>query len=99
MPVHVLKIGKSIKRVIDEAGIARIVREAHPDRAIVEAVHAMPKQGVTSVFTFGVGFGVVRGVLATLGVPATYITPQSWQRAMRVPAGKDGSRLRATQML
>jgi crossover junction endodeoxyribonuclease RuvC len=59
----------------------------------------MPKQGVTSVFTFGVAFGVVRGVLAALHIPVTYITPQSWQRTMKVPQGKDGSRQRATQLL
>lgn len=99
MPVHVIKVGKSSKRVVDEVSLADIVRNAAPDRAVCEWVHAMPKQGVTSVFTFGVAFGVVRGVLAALHVPVTYITPQSWQKAMRVPLGKDGSRQRATQLL
>lgn len=99
MPVHVVTIGKASKRVLDEATLANIVINAQPDRAIVEWVHAMPKQGVTSVFTFGVAFGVVRGILAALQVSVTYVTPQSWQRSMKVPQGKDASRQRATQLL
>jgi crossover junction endodeoxyribonuclease RuvC len=99
MPVHVIKVGKSSKRVLNEGALASIVRTAAPDHAVCEWVHAMPKQGVTSVFTFGVAFGVVRGVLAALHIPVTYITPQSWQRAMKVPQGKDGSRQRASQLL
>ena len=99
MPVHVIKIGKSSKRVLDEVTLADMVRTAAPERAVCEWVHAMPKQGVTSVFTFGVAFGVVRGILAACHVPVTYVTPQSWQKAMRVPLGKDGSRQRATQLL
>jgi crossover junction endodeoxyribonuclease RuvC len=99
MPTHTIKIGGSSKRVLDEVALADIVTTAQPDRAICEWVHAMPKQGVTSVFTFGVAFGVVRGVLAALHIPVTYVTPQSWQRALKVPQGKDGSRQRATQLL
>jgi crossover junction endodeoxyribonuclease RuvC len=99
MPVHVIKVGKSDKRVLDEVALADWVHRASPDYAVCEWVHAMPKQGVTSVFTFGVAFGVVRGVLAALHIPVTYITPQSWQRTMKVPQGKDGSRQRATQLL
>lgn len=98
MPVHVIRVGQSEKRVLNEAQLADIIREAGPDRAVCEWVHAMPGQGVTSVFSFGAAFGIARGVLAGLRVPVTYVTPQSWQKAMRVPAGKDGSRQRATQM-
>jgi crossover junction endodeoxyribonuclease RuvC len=99
MPVHIIKVGKSSKCVLDEVTLADWVRELLPNLAVCEWVHAMPKQGVTSVFTFGVAFGVVRGVLAALHIPVTYITPQSWQRTMKVPQGKDGSRQRATQLL
>lgn len=99
MPVHVLTIGKTHKRVLDEVSLADMIQAWCPDQAVCEWVHAMPKQGVTSVFTFGVAFGVVRGILGALHIPVTYVTPQSWQRAMRVPQGKDGSRQRATQLL
>jgi len=48
----------------------------------VEKVHSMPKQGVASSFTFGVGFGILQGLLAGMQIPFTLVTPQSWQKAM-----------------
>ena len=35
--------------------------------ACVENVHAMPSQGRSSIFTFGVGLGTVLGILKALG--------------------------------
>lgn len=50
--------------------------------ALLENVHAMPGQGVTSMFTFGDGLGFVRGLLVASGVKINKITPQAWQKAM-----------------
>ena len=50
--------------------------------AVVEAQHAMPKQGVSSVFKFGVSYGLIRGVLAAHMVPVELVFPQAWQRTM-----------------
>jgi len=49
-------------------------------RLCLEKVGAMPKQGVASTFTFGTGWGMVRGVCATLAVPVTLVTPPVWKR-------------------
>ena len=49
---------------------------------VVEKVHAMPKQGVSSTFTFGEGCGVIRGVLETLCLPRNYTTPQQWVKVV-----------------
>ena len=48
--------------------------------AVVEAVHSMPKQGVTSSFNFGHSFGVVEGVLGALSIPYGLVTPQRWKK-------------------
>jgi len=48
--------------------------------AYVEAVSAMPKQGVTSMFTFGRSLGVVEGVLSALRVPTEFVTPRAWKK-------------------
>lgn len=66
----------------------------------LEKVHAMPGQGVRSMFTMGVGFGVWRGILGTLAIPVEEVTPQRWQKMMLdgMGKGKDASRLRATQL-
>lgn len=47
---------------------------------ILEHVHAMPGQGVTSMFTFGVGYGRIQGWLHCKNQPFTFISPQSWQK-------------------
>lgn len=53
-------------------------------RTAVELVHAMPGQGVTSMFTFGEVCGCILGVLGALGLPAVRPTPQRWQKALGV---------------
>lgn len=46
--------------------------------AAIEKVHAMPKQGVSSMFNFGMGFGLWRGMLSASNIPYTLVTPQRW---------------------
>lgn len=48
----------------------------------VEKVHAMPGQGVTSMFTFGRGVGLIEGVLAGKHFPYELIRPQTWQTVL-----------------
>lgn len=53
-------------------------------RALIEEVHAMPKQGVTSMFTFGKYFGYVIMALTALEFPYDFVSPQKWQKEMGV---------------
>jgi len=55
--------------------------------AVLEKVHAMPGQGVCSMFTFGKGYGELRGMLKVLQIPVIEPTPQAWKKA--VLAGSD----------
>jgi len=55
---------------------------------ILEDVHAMPGQGVTSMFSFGRGVGLWEGILAALQIPYQKVTPQVWKAAMGL-RGKD----------
>lgn len=48
----------------------------------VEKVHAMPKQGVTSMFTFGMGYGALRMALIAADISFRDVTPQAWQKAL-----------------
>ncbi len=67
--------------------------------AYVEQVHAMPKQGVTSMFNFGESFGIIKGVLGALKVPVEFVTPQSWKsRAALTGKDKDAARTKAINM-
>lgn len=66
--------------------------------AVVEDVHAMPGQGVTSMFTFGRGVGVIEGTFGALGVPVTRVTPQKWKRSFGLGKDKGESRRRALEL-
>lgn len=50
--------------------------------AALELVHAMPKQGVSSTFKFGVSYGVLQASLAWAGVRYDLVTPRKWQVAL-----------------
>lgn len=48
----------------------------------MEKVHAMPSQGVTSMFTFGKNVGRIEGYLKCKGHVWVDVTPQTWQKAL-----------------
>lgn len=75
--------------------LALLIRQHNPSFAIIESVHAMPKQGVSSSFNFGMSYGMVRGVVAACRVPQVLVTPQKWKKAFSLSADKEKSRLLA----
>jgi crossover junction endodeoxyribonuclease RuvC len=96
------KNGKS-SRVNGAAVAAFLKKHSQYDRAgthaYLESVHAMPKQGVSSVFTFGHAAGVVEGILQGLGIAYTLVPPQQWKkRAGLIGTDKDAARSRAIQL-
>lgn len=65
--------------------------------AWIEDVHAMPGQGVCSMFSFGRSVGAVEGVCEALGLTVKRVRPQVWVRKAEevlgghgVDCGKDG---------
>jgi crossover junction endodeoxyribonuclease RuvC len=70
-----------------------------PERfvAVIEDVHAMPGQGVTSMFSFGRSLGVAEAVFGTLGVRVEYVSPQRWKKALGLGRDKDDSRMQAIE--
>lgn len=57
--------------------------------AVVEQVNAMPKQGVTSTFTFGQGFGEILGTFKTLDIELLRPRPQEWKASVLRGTKKD----------
>ena len=57
----------------------------------LEKVHAMPKQGTTSMFTFGVNFGWLKGVLDAYEIPYQEIPPQTWKKEFGLNSSKEKS--------
>ena len=66
--------------------------------AVLEAVSAMPGQGVSSTFHFGESVGVVLGVLGALQMPIRMVTPAKWKKAAGLLGrDKDAARTMAIQ--
>ncbi len=102
MPVMEVMRGKTMKRELNAPLLAGIFSDLDANFKItavfLEKVGAMPGQGVSSMFQFGRGVGMVEGVLAALAIPVYYVTPQQWQKSTGTRGGKDGSRLRAVEL-
>lgn len=103
MPIVVTPTKTRVSHEIDAAGLARMLRAQigleRITTVIVERVHAMPDQGVSSMLSLGDSKGVIRGVCAALGLSVQYVEPQRWKRhAGLVKADKDASRCLALQL-
>lgn len=60
-----------------------------PDRVIIEKVHAMPGNGVVSMFTFGDGYGQLKGMCKALDWPLYLVRPQQWKKDVLSGTKKD----------
>jgi crossover junction endodeoxyribonuclease RuvC len=98
MPSARVLVGKAKRLQLNEVALAQAIASGEPDVAWIERVHALPKQGVTSSFSFGLAYGIVRGILASTGVPYFLITPQEWKRSFRLGPDKNEARLVASRM-
>jgi crossover junction endodeoxyribonuclease RuvC len=74
---------------LDLPTLANIIRSASPALAVIEKVHSMPGQGVSSTFSFGTGYGQIQGLLAGLGIPFELVTPQAWKKLVLAGTAKD----------
>lgn len=94
----------SVKMPDTEADILALIREwarLHaPLRARLEFVRSSPQMGVTSSFTFGMGYGGLRMALLACGVPFEEVTPPKWQGALgcRSKGDKNVTKRKAQEM-
>lgn len=58
---------------------------------VVEQVHAMPKQGVSSTFKFGVAFGAALAMADAVTPSVVLVTPNVWKRKMGLTGDKKDS--------
>jgi crossover junction endodeoxyribonuclease RuvC len=100
MPTTGVKVGKVIKQRLSEPMLAELLRARNIQFAALELVNAMPGQGVSSMFQFGVSYGAIRGVLAGLRIKTENVTPQRWQKDLKLVRGKgkEASRQRAAEL-
>lgn len=81
-----------IGKEINAAELFDIIDSFKPVAAIIESVHAMPKQGVSSSFNFGMSYGVVRGVVSASKIRTHLVAPTKWKKYFSLSSDKDASR-------
>lgn len=74
---------------IDALAIGDFFQAHEPELVYVEHSQAMPKQGVTSVFNYGKGFGKILGCLETMNIPYSLVRPRAWKAKVLAGTKKD----------
>jgi crossover junction endodeoxyribonuclease RuvC len=103
MTKMITQISTGIKRtpeLIGEFFKVSIEESNTPNNIAVylEQVSAMPGQGVTGMFNFGMSYGMVQGVVAGLGLSLVLVRPSAWKkRAGLINTEKDQARTLAQQ--
>ena len=89
-----------VDRMVDPAGWWQKLDDWEGDikMAVVEQVSAMPKQGVASSFRFGMGCGLIRGVLVTCQVPVTLVPATKWKKHFALDSDAEKSRALALRL-
>jgi crossover junction endodeoxyribonuclease RuvC len=90
MPI--LRDGPKNRPTVNGPLLAELVAKSRASKAFIEFVGARPGEGAVGAFAFGRSRGITEGVLAALAVPATFISPAAWKRAVGIPPGKDGAK-------
>ena len=86
------------RREIDEQALVDWLLAHRPAHVFIERVQAMPRQGVVSMFSFGAGWGLVRGICAGLGLSYELVRPQEWQKTMLAGQPKGSEYLVASRL-
>lgn len=81
-----------VGKEINASALAEIIKTHSPELAVVEIVHSMPKQGVSSSFNFGVAYGVAKGVIGALNVRRVDVSPTKWKKYFGLSADKEEAR-------
>lgn len=78
-----------IGKELDYKRIHSTITSVTPDVIVIEKVHAMPKQGVTSMFNFGMNYGSLIALSAISSARLVLVTPQMWKKHVLAGTNKD----------
>ena len=79
------------KKIIDTKKIATELKSHPIDVSIIEKVHAMPRQGVTSSFQFGRNFGGIETLSYLFSKRVDYVAPAVWKKSLGLGPSKKES--------
>ena len=86
-----------LDRMVDGRAFTYILQQHCPTHAVIEKVNAFPGQGVSSSFRFGMGYGIILGVLASQGIKIMPVASGVWKKHFRLDADKEKARALAVQ--
>lgn len=88
MPTIEVTKGKRFIDLIELRDVIKSIKD-HSHHIYMEKIHAMPKQGVSTMFKMGRVYGALESMIAAFQIPYSLITPQSWTKTFH--AGMDKS--------
>ena len=90
-PTPIIKLKKNEYDIPEMKNLVMSYQEyGSIDLCILEKSQAMPKQGVTSMFNYGKGYGIWLGLLVALGIPFIEIHPRTWAGRLLKGVGGEG---------
>ena len=78
-----------IGKDLDYRRLHQAIQVADPHIIVIEKVHAMPNQGVTSMFNFGMGYGSVVALASVSKARLVLVPPQVWKKHVLAGTSKD----------
>lgn len=90
------------KRTLNNSLLASMFYILYTDRsksyAILEQQQPMPKQGVTSMFSIGYGFGVLKQCLVDFNISHEVVRAQIWQKEFSISGRKGNTKTQALRI-
>lgn len=100
MPVTGHSKSGFVKRAVDVVALARMLEPFGIQgnaTAYLERVNAFPGQGVGSMFSLGMSFWGVAGVVAACGIPLHLVEAKDWKGHFRLNKDKEMARALASR--
>lgn len=89
-----LQLGKTSKRSYTEARMSQAIdwigKKHEILLTVIEKQWARPKQGVSSTFSSGLGYGLWRGILASHNIRYSEVSPKTWAKEVLKDVSGDG---------
>lgn len=99
LPIQIFQLSTQ-KKTISARTLFEILKPyQHKTTAVlIEEVSAAPNQGVVSMFNFGMGYGMVLGVLSSLDFRIVKVRPSIWKSALNLSSDKKRSLTAAAKL-
>ena len=97
-PTVSVKTGANTRKRCEPDAFTKAIGHFPLDYCTIENVHSTPNDGHVGAFSFGKVTGIAIGICHGLDVPLAQVSPAKWKLQMQVPAHKDASKLRSSQL-